>query len=278
MGDKLAHQLIADERARVQRILDEEAAEAKRQGDDRAWRQRSGLDERTKPTAQVLLARLARSNGMPAEETEDTIGRLWAWGFLDASEMDSDLLRDAGRRYAASYWRRFGPLSAKSGHYEEMTGRSSGGPAMVVIPDEELDRLAEERFQRRDDALRAVGAKSVVDQICVDGAGDNDPAWLIDTMNGFPAETRQERLALASAESGLATAERDGKSLEWAERKAREARNTLKRKINNSRIEIVPHQRVQLIVLGLTELARVDRAEGLHRPKRGRNKAGGDGQ
>ncbi len=268
MGGSGAKKLLAAEKARVQRLIDDEAADAKREADDRAWRQRNGTEQRIKPTREVILRRLARSNGMPAEETEDTIGRLWAWGFLDGSEIDCDLLRDAGRRYAASYWRRFGPLSAKSGHYEEMTGRSSGGPAMVVIPDEERDRIAEERFCRRDDALRAVGAKVVVDQICVDGAGDNDPAWLVDTMNGFPAETRQERLALAEAEGALAKAERDGKPLEWSQRKRREAERNLQRKIRQSRVDIVPHSRVQMIVLGLTELARVDRAEGLHRPKR----------
>lgn len=261
---------MAAERERVQRLIDDERAEEKRLADDAAWRRRTGDEPRTRPTREVEARRLARSNAMPANETEDTIGRLWAWGFLDGGELSADLLRDAGRRYAASYWRRYGPVSPKSGHYEEMTGRSSSGPSMVVIPDEDRDRIAEERFQRRDDALRAVKAKQVVDQVCVDGAGDNDPAWLIDTMNGFPAATRQERLAVANAESKLARAVADKAPTEWATRQLSEANRALHRKILQTRIDIVPHGRVALIVLGLNELARIDRSEGLHRPRRGR--------
>lgn len=226
-------------------------------------------EQRIPPSEMVKARRVARSNGMPAEETEDTIGRLWAWGFLDGGQIDADLLRDAGRRYAASYWRRYGPVCPRVAHFEEMTGRSSG-PGFTVIVDEDQDRIAEDRFRARDAALRACGAKQLIDQVCVDGAGDNDPAWLIDAMNGFPAETRQERVVLASAEALIGKG--DSKAQRAAERRLAEARRRLKHKEIQSRISLVPHQRVAQIVLGLTELARIDRAEGLHAPKRGRRK------
>lgn len=225
----------------------------------------TGEPKRVPPSEFVRQRRAARSNGMPEQETEDTIGRLWAWEFLDGSDIEADLLRDAGRRYAASYWRRYGPVSAKAGHYEEMTGRSSG-PGRTVITDEERDRIAEERFQRRDDALRACKAKRVIDQVCVDGAGDNDPSFLVALMQGYPAETRQERIRLASAEAELGRA--NGRDQRCAERKVADARRALNRKLRDTRIRQVPHQEIALMVLGLSELARIDRAEGLHRPRK----------
>lgn len=268
-------QAIIDEAARVRGIL-------ARDRHDRALEAGGPLDpatgepKRVPPSEFVRQRRAARSNGMPEQETEDTIGRLWAWGFLggplpsgEPSDFDADLLRDAGRRYAASYWRRYGPVSAKAGHYEEMTGRSSG-PGFTVIGDEEQDRLAEERFQRRDDALRACKAKRVIDMICVDGAGDNDPSWLIAVMAGYPAETRQERIRLASAEAEIGRG--NGRDQRGAERRADDARRALNRKLRDTRRLQVPHREVALIVSGLSELARIDRAEGLHRPKRGRPK------
>jgi hypothetical protein len=233
-------------------------------------------EQRIPPTEMVKARRAARSNGMSEAETEDTIGRLWAWGFLDGplpngdqNTIDADLLRDAGRRYAASYWRRYGPVSPRASHFEEMTGRSSG-PGFTVIVDEDQDRIAEDRFRARDAALRACGAKQLIDQVCVDGAGDNDPGWLIETINGFPSETRQERVAVASAEAMIGKG--DSKAQRAAERRLAEAQRRLKRKIIETRLLVIRHDLVAKIVLGLSELARIDRAEGWHKPKRGRKK------
>jgi hypothetical protein len=275
MGNSLKTQGQIDEEARVKALL-------ARDRHDRALQAGGPLDpvagepKRVPPSDFVKARRAARSNGMPEQETEDTIGRLWAWGLLDGplpngdqNTIDADLLRDAGRRYAASYWRRYGPVSPRASHFEEMTGRSSG-PGFTVIPDEERDRLAEERFQRRDQALRACKAKRVIDLVCVDGAGDNDPSFLVALMQGYPAETRQERIRLASAEAELGRG--NGKEQRLAERRVADAKRALKRKLIETRIRQVPHQEVALIVLGLSELARIDRAEGLHRPKRGRPK------
>lgn len=269
-----AAQAAEAERLRVKRLIEAEAETARAEANDLAHRQRTGLPPRVKPPAEVVARRQARSNGMPEQETEDTIGRLWAWGFLstplpngEACDIDSDLLRDAGRRYAASYWRRFGPVSPRASHFEEMSGRSSG-PSRTVITDEERDQIAEERFRRRDEALRSVGAKKLVDMVCVDGAGDNDPGWLIETMRGFPAETRQERVGLASAEAMLGKG--DDKAQRRAARNHKAAKRALDAKIREAKLTYWDPKVLGPIVAGLRELAMIDRGEGLHAPKRGR--------
>ncbi len=236
----------------------------------------TGEPRRVRPTDIIAQRREWASNGMPGEETTDTIGKLWAFGLLDNGEFAADLLRDAGRRYAASYWRRFGPVCARSGAYAEMTGRSSGGPPAIVIPDAELDALAEQRFRDRDDALRAAGrmVKKEIDLVCVDGQGDNDPTWLLDLMNGYPRETREARLILAAAEAQVPTL--TGEARRKAIRRYDDARRALAQKQREARIDRLPHSEVHRIVTGLVELARIDRREGLHRPKRTRKPEEGD--
>jgi hypothetical protein len=229
---------------------------------------RTGEVLRVRPTELTTARRLAASNGMPTEETTDTIGKLWAWGLLEHPEFANDLLRDAGRRYAASYWRRYGDVCARGSAYAEMTGRSSGGPPSVVIPDEALDLLAEQRFRSRDDALRDVSAKRAVDVVCVDGAGDNDPAWLVDLMTGYPRETRDLRMNLAAKASAIGSGTKDEQRR--AERLHDDARRALDREVRVLRGALLPHPQVACIVTGLAELARIDRADGFHRPKRGR--------
>lgn len=227
----------------------------------------TGEPRRVRPTDLIAQRRRHASNGMPEEETTDTIGKMWAWGLLDNSEFAADLLRDAGRRYAASYWRRYGPVCARSGPYSEMTGRSSGGPPSIVIPDEALDVLAEERFRARDAALCEVGrsVKKGVDLVCVDGAGDNDPSWLVDLMNGYPAETRKLRVLLADRAAALEIGDKE--SRRKATRLHNDARRGLEREIRELRLRMVPAMAGD-VRAGLIELAKVDRAEGLHRPRR----------
>jgi hypothetical protein len=266
--DKL-EQIDDRERQRVAGIIAEDAAYRAEQAAGLIDPATSEL-RRVRPSDFVAARRAIAANGMPEQEATDTIGKMWAWGLLDGERFASDLLRDAGRRYAVAYWFRYGPVVAKSGAYAEMTGRSSGGPAAVVIADPERDEIAETRYRNRDDALRNLGrpVKVMVDQVCVDFQGDNDPGWLVDLMQGFPFETRNLRahanhLSL-ECDGGTKSQKRDHQAaIDVAERKVKYALIEL-------RHERVPHKSLELLRFGLIALAEIDRAEGFHKPKRGR--------
>lgn len=231
-----------------------------------------GTRQRSKPTDHVAMLRRQRSNGMPEHECTDTIGRAWAWGILDGTRHSSDILRDAGRRYAASYWYRYGPLSAHISSYSDMSGRSSGAPPSIVIPDPIKDEIADARFRARDNALRDLKhgrrVKDIVDQLCVDGAGDNDPSWLLALIEGYPAETRNLRVA-AEMKQSFADAMPSKEERRKAQRLADDARRALDRRLRELRRELLPHTSLDLLRDGLVCLADIDRDEGFHRPKRG---------
>jgi len=255
----------AVERQRVASLI--ERTKNDKVEDDQAKLDEYGGRKRSRPSDIVAQRRAQQSNGMPAEECTDTIGKLWAWGCLDGTRFSPDLLRDAGRRYAAAYWFRFGPVCGKVGAYSDMGGRSSGPPS-VVIADPEKDVLIEERFRRRDDALRAIGRKikNLVDQVCVDGQGDNDPGWLADLMTGYLAETRKQRanLAVQTLQLGVGNKEQRRK----AERRQADTRREIDRMVRALRLERMPALDLALIRDGLCELAEIDKKEGLHRPRR----------
>lgn len=231
-----------------------------------------GTRQRSKPTDHVATLRRQRSNGMPEHECTDTIGRAWAWGILDGTRHSSDILRDAGRRYAASYWYRYGPLSAHISSYSDMSGRSGGAPPSIVIPDPIKDEIADARFRTRDEALRGLKhgrrVKDIVDQLCVDGAGDNDPSWLLALIEGYPAETRNLRTALEMKQA-RADAMPSKDERRKAQRLADDARRHLERRLRELRRDLLPHAALDLLRDGLVCLADIDRNEGFHRPKRG---------
>jgi len=237
-----------------------------------------GTRQRSKPTDHVAMLRRQRSNGMPEHECTDTIGRAWAFGLLDGARFAPDLLRDAGRRYAASYWFRYGSVCAHIGSYGEMSGRSSGPPS-VVIADPEKDAIADARFRRRDDALRGLKhgrrVKDMVDLMCVDGAGDNDPGFLSDLIAGYPAETKNLRTGLAMKEAKLDFGSKDERRR--AQRLVDDANREINRKLRSLRQERLPHADLVLLRDGLTELAAIDQSEGLHKKmKRGVVVSGGE--
>ena len=237
-----------------------------------------GARQRSKPTDHVAMLRRQRSNGMPEHECTDTIGRAWAFGLLDGARFAPDLLRDAGRRYAASYWWRWGPVCAHIGSYGEMSGRSSGPPS-VVIADPEKDAIADARFRRRDDAIRALKhgrrVKDMVDLFCVDGQGDNDPGFLIDLIQGYPAETINMRTELAMKEARADVGSKDERRR--AQRLVDDVERAIKKRMRELRQERLPHADLVLLRDGLTELAAIDQAEGLHKKmKRGVVVSGGE--
>jgi hypothetical protein len=127
--------------------------------------------------------------------------------------------------------------------------------------------LIEERFRARDKALTDTRAKRHVDLVCVDGAGDNDPGWLVDLMTGYLAETRALRVELLSLELALAN-DMPAKDMLKAKRAHDVARKKLSIKINALRSSQLPQPVVDSIRVGLAALADLDRAEGFHRPKR----------
>ncbi len=262
-GDALGT-LTAAERDRVAALL---IADGQWHADDQLARLSDTTGRRRiRPSSVVAERRTAQSNGMPEQECTDTIGRLWAWGCLDGARFASDLLRDAGRRYAAAYWFRYGPVCGHVGAYSDMTRAS--GRKVTVITDEAKDVIAEYRFQARDRAICRLGitAKRLVDQICVDGNGDNDPGWLIELMSGYQADTRQERALYEQRklECGVGAPDVQRRKLRLADDARRKLANTL-REIRSLRL---PPARLGIIRDGLVELADVDRLEGLHKPKR----------
>lgn len=237
-----------------------------------------GVRRRSRPAEVVVEIRRQQSNGMPEAETTDTIGKLWAWGFLDGSpRFASDLLRDAGRRYAAAYWFRFGPVCGRTGAYSDMRGGSGGVPT-TVIADYAKDVVAEERFARRDDALRAgfggMAGKFVVDQFCVDSHGDNDPAWLVELMSGYRRHTAQIRRRLAACEAAMLVGTKDDRRR--SKRLAEDARRKLDCNVREQRQLQVPHATIAALTAGLVLLSAIDHAEGLHRPRRGQKLQLGD--
>lgn len=248
--------------------------------DDRQWlleRQHAALDpdgagQRQRATDVVAARRRRSANGYSEAEAIDTIGKLWAWGMLDGTDVETDLLRDAGRRYAAVYWHRYGLVCPSIGTYGEMV-RGSTGPRMTTIIDPDQDLDAENRFRNRDEALRTLPdgqrVKAAVDQFCVDGAGDNDPGWLIDMMNGYEAETRALRLAVNDREVKLAAATTPDERRR-AQRNLDDAERALRRELRDLRRRRVPHAALHRLRDGLVELMRIDAREGHHRVRRER--------
>jgi hypothetical protein len=220
-----------------------------------------------RPPTLIAERRRIAANGMSEAECTDTIGKLWSWGLLDGGRYAPDLLRDAGRRYAAAYWFRYGRVCPSIAAYADII-RGSGSKT-TYIADEAIDELVESRFRARDNALRDVKAKAAVDRVCVDGAGDNDPGWLIDLMCGYPAETRGRRTAIAMSEAFILS-ETTAKDKEKAEQKLAREQRLLRNEINMLRVSLLPHALIVSIRDGLCALADIDRADGLHRPKRSR--------
>lgn len=108
-------------------------------------------------------------------QADDAIGRAWAAGLLDGTRVDPVVLRDAGRRYAALYWRHW-PTNSGIAQYGEMVASGS-----ISGPHSAESRL-EAIFARLDAALRSAGLKSALAcrRLCVDPYHfpDDDPAWL----------------------------------------------------------------------------------------------------
>lgn len=218
-----------------------------------------------RPPELIAERRRIAANGMSEAECTDTIGKLWSWGLLDGGRYAPDLLRDAGRRYAAAYWFRYGQVCPSIAAYSDIV-RGSGSKT-TFIADAAVDELVEARFRARDNALRDVRAKRSVDLVCVDGAGDNDPGWLINLMVGYPAETREQRLKVLECEQALAQGLK-GAELEKVERRLAAAKRKLSWRIKELRTELLPHATIATIRDGLCALADLDKADGLHRPKR----------
>lgn len=265
--EKLARHRAADQRERERVAALIATDQQDRYEEEIALLDPDGERRLVRATPLIQARRAIAANGRSEAECVDTIGRLWSYDLLEGSRHAGDLLRDAGRRYAASYWRRYGNVCPHIGAYQDMVRKSRGIPTTFIRDDAE-DIEQEERFRARDRALCDVRAKVVVDQVCVDGMGENDPGWLVDLMNGYPAQTRQIRVAIAStlAEIDMAAG---AEAKEKLARRLGGQRRELRRLIAEERVRLLPHDTVALIRLGLTALADIDAKEGFHRPKRG---------
>lgn len=160
------------------------------------------------PTPELVEKRAAWSNGRDPNQCGDTIGRLWAWGMLNASPRhDPDVLRDTGRAYASAWWMHYQRTAAASiGGYREMLG---GSIPPLHIEDVARDIVMDERFRRMDAELGGPSSaeRRAVSAYCVDQHGMADPAWLTDLMhrNKRMTESLHSRRSLLKFRLRLAT-------------------------------------------------------------------------
>lgn len=107
------------------------------------------------------------------DHTFDAIGRAWSAGLLEVDGKDSAAMRDAGRDYAALFWRIYGIGKHKDSLSRFVASSGSSG---------DRDAALEAAFNSRNDALRAMGhtIKLAVEKLCLDDPGGSDagPAWL----------------------------------------------------------------------------------------------------
>lgn len=154
---------------------------------------------RIPPSPELMAKRAAWSNGHDPNQCGDTIGRLWAWGYLNGTRHAADALRDAGRAYAGSYWIHYQRnAAARIGGYREMV---AGGSIQTIIEDAEWDVVASERFRALDSELGPPmsPARTAVLGLCVAHHGDGDPAWLLDHIAGWPRQTERLRASIDHA-------------------------------------------------------------------------------
>lgn len=121
-------------------------------------------------------------------ETIDPIGRAWAVGLLDQDPCGYDALslRDAGRRFAALYWRKLPSPSPVSGLYSKMvSGLVDELPAGIdrdkIIEDADArDMRQEAALNRMLAGLRRLGhdVRKATDELVLDPFADIGPAWL----------------------------------------------------------------------------------------------------
>jgi hypothetical protein len=134
--------------------------------------------------------------GVPAmrmvdtNETIDPIGRAWAAGLLDGDDdYPANDLRDAGRRFAALYWRKLPNSSVVSSLYANMvSGLVEELPAGVDR--EQMLEDADARDQRQEAALMRLldgldrldraerGIRKATDELLLDPFADAGPTWL----------------------------------------------------------------------------------------------------
>jgi len=134
--------------------------------------------------------------GVPAmrmvdtSETVDPIGRAWAAGLLDGVDgYTANELRDAGRRFAALYWRKMPNSSVVSSLYANMvSGLVEELPAGVDR--EQLLEDADARDMRQETVLMRLldgldrldyqerGIRKATDQLTLDPFADAGPSWL----------------------------------------------------------------------------------------------------
>jgi len=122
----------------------------------------------------ALYARPANDDGKVVEDhTFDAIGRAWSAGLLEIEGKDSAAMRDAGRDYAALFWRIYG-----IGKHKDSLSRFVAGNGGVGSSDEALEAA----FNARNAALRGMGnaIKVAVEKLCLDDPGGSDagPSWL----------------------------------------------------------------------------------------------------
>jgi hypothetical protein len=120
-------------------------------------------------------------------ETIDPVGRAWAAGLLDGVPgIEPADLRDAGRRFAALYWRKLPGSSPVSSLYANMvSGLVDELPPGVdreqLIEDADArDERQEAALNRMLDGLKQLGreVRKVTDEITLDPFADAGPAWL----------------------------------------------------------------------------------------------------
>lgn len=228
-------------------------------------------ERRAPPSKIVMERRMQAANGMPPEQAVDTIGKLWCQNLILGSEFTTDLLRDAGRRYAMLYWHRFGPVCAGAAGLEPRIDNGHVSP--VIGAGSFQDIIREEMFGARDDALRGCGARItiIVQRYCVDGQGDNDPAWLGPLISGYPYDTEAERLAFSEAVEARKKARGRTPRRIAAEHEAA-ASMALHAKLLFTRKRRVPWKELEQLRDGLLAMARVDKADGFHVIGRGAKK------
>ena len=131
------------------------------------------------------------SNGRDPAQCFDNVGVLWCFGVFDGQRLESELLRDAGRRYAELYWSMFGTAAAKTGNLE-LVSRATG--QMTTI-ETEASVIREGIFRLWDETLVNTGrkARKVVHQVCVNQHGVMFPAWMHEMINEFHQRTIHSR-------------------------------------------------------------------------------------
>lgn len=115
-----------------------------------------------------------KSGGRNTPDTFDAIGRAYLAGLLDGQPVPAETIRDAGRDFAALYWRIYGVR-----HPQSQLGRFL--PQGVGMGTPGAEKALEGALNRKIEALGHKGriVRNAFDALCVDSLEfDSGPPWL----------------------------------------------------------------------------------------------------